>query len=81
MVTCRLDVGAGHVVCFAYRYFASDLFFLVFDVWASDRIDVCTQTRRLQFFFFFRKKFAHRKTSTKPDNVNNTHTMTKNLCR
>ena len=73
MVTCRLDVGAGHVVCFAYTYFASDLFFLVFDV--------CTQTRRLQFFFFFRKKFAHRKTSTKPDNVNNTHTMTKNLCR
>ena len=39
----------------------------------------------LQIFFFLlilaKKDFAQRKTSTKPDNVNNTNTMTKNLCR
>ena len=38
--------------------------------------------RHVGFSSFFSKKyFAHRKTSTTPDNVNNTNTMTKNLCR
>ena len=51
------------------------------NIGASDQIfDVCTQTRRFQFFSFS-KKIAHRKPSTKPDNVNNTNTMTQNICR
>ena len=65
--------------------FSFSLFFLLIlaeNFRASDQVfDVCTQTRRLQFFSLKKKDFAHRKTSTKPDNVNNTNTMTKNLCR
>ena len=88
MVTCRLDVGAValvalfdlHTDMFGFRSFFFDPCGKKF--WASDQIfDVCTQTRRLQFFSLKKKDFAHRKTSTKPDNVNNTKTMTKNLCR
>ena len=85
VVTCRLEMGARRLsrclICIQI-FVASDPFFVdpcTNNVWASDPIfDVCTQTCRLQSLFLI---LAHKKTSTKPDNVNNTNTMTKNLCR